>query len=100
MKNKINKEEFFKQIALKAGIVDLKTVKDIYYALIKVMTSNIRGCHSIALPDWGEFKLTVYKSRNALNVNTRKIEILPPKPVIKFKSDTKLKRYFQSLTDL
>jgi len=93
----IKPEEFFRQVALRAGIAELKTVKNIYYGMLKVLTSGIRGSHSIVAPDWGEFRLTVYKPRRALNVGTMKVEMLPTKPTVKFTPDYKLKKYFQSL---
>ncbi len=95
----INPEEFFKLIALKSGISDLETIRRVYYGMIKVISGELRSKHVIKMPDWGEFSLLIYKSRRTLNVNTRQLENLPPKPMVKFHSDVKVKKYFHALID-
>lgn len=91
----IKSEEFFKQVALNSGIVDLQTVKNIYYGIIKTISKELKGKQVINLPDWGKFFLTTYKSRKALNVSNGEIEILPPKLAVKFQADYKVKKYFR-----
>lgn len=91
----INSEEFFKQVALNAGIVDLQTVKNIYYGMVRTISKELKGKQVVDLPDWGKFVLTTRKSRKALNVSSGNVEILPPKLEIRFKADYKVKKYFQ-----
>lgn len=94
----IKPDEFFKLVATKSGISDLDIVKRVFYGMIKVISGELRSKHIVNMPDWGEFVLKVHKSRNALNINTKQIEILPPKTTVKFNPDYKVKRYFYSLT--
>lgn len=93
----LTSEEFFKQVAINSGISDLRVVKDIYYGMVKTISRELKGKQKIKLPDWGEFLLKIYKSRQTLNVNTGRREILPPKPMVKFVPDYKVKRYFYEL---
>jgi nucleoid DNA-binding protein len=94
----LTSDEFFKKIAVNAGVSDLKTVRDIYYGMVRTMSQELRGGRQkIKLPDWGEFLLKVYKSRITLNVNTGKPSVLPPKPLVKFIPDRKVKAYFYAL---
>lgn len=90
----INSEEFFKQVAVNSGIVDLQTVKNIYYGMVRTISKELKGKQIVNLPDWGKFVLTTRKSRKALNIGTRELEILPPKPEVRFKADIKVKKYF------
>ena len=90
-------DEFFRLVALNSGISDLRTVKDIYYGMIKTISREIKGKGVVNIPDWGKFYLTVYKERNFLDVSTGKMAKLPPRPSVKFTPDIKVKKYFQAL---
>lgn len=93
----IEPEEFYKLIAVNSGITDLQTVKDVFYGLIKTMSRELKNRQVIKLPDWGEFRLTIHKSRKMMDVNDRMIKVIPAKPSVKFVPDYKLKRYFYAL---
>ena len=92
----INQEEFFKRVAVNSGISDLRTIRDIYYGMVRTMSQEIKSKHSIVLPDWGEFNLKIHKSRRFVSV-TGESGILPPKPTVKFSPDYKVKKYFYEL---
>lgn len=92
----INPEEFFKKVAINSGVSDLSIVRDVFYGIIRTISQELRARHSIKLPDWGEFLLKVYKSRNIISVQGGRI-MLPPKPMVKFVPDYKMKRYFYQL---
>ena len=96
---KHNPEEFFKKIALNSGISDMRTIKDLYYGLIRTLSRELKATGNVQMPDWGTFGLKIHKSRRSLDVNTGKIENLGPKPTIKFISDRNVKHYFYSLMD-
>ena len=89
-------DEFFKQVSINAGIADLQTIKNIYYGMIRTMSRELRNIQTIRLPDWGDFKLKIHKSRNFISVRG-KPGVLPPKPTIKFVPDRKVKEYFYAL---
>jgi len=93
----IKPEEFFKLVSVNSGIADLQAVKDVYYGMIKTISRELKSKHVVGLPLWGEFLLKIMKARKTLNVNTRVMEYLPAKPVVKFKPDYKVKEYFYTL---
>jgi len=84
----------FSKVTLNSGISDLQTVKNVFYGLIRTISRELRDNQSVNLPDWGEFKLHIHKSRRSMNVYTRKIENLPPKTTVKFVPDDNVKKYF------
>lgn len=92
----IEPEEFFKKVAVNSGVSDLSIVRDIFYGIVRTISQELRARHSIKLPDWGEFLLKVYKSRSIVSVQGGKVT-LPPKPMVKFIPDYKMKKYFYSL---
>ena len=92
----ITSEEFFKKVSINSGGVDLATTRDVFYGMIKTISKELKARHSIKLPDWGEFALKVYKSRNIVSVQGGRVT-LPPKPMVKFIPDYKMKKYFYSL---
>lgn len=91
-------DEFFKRIAINSGISDLRTIKDIYYGMVRTMSQELKSKHIVDLPDWGEFELKIHKSRKFVSV-TGIPGVLPPKPTVKFAPDHKVKKYFYSLGD-
>ena len=93
-KKNIKPEEFFKQVALNAGVVDLQNVKDIYYGMIRTISRELKATHRVRLPDWGDFYFTLCKSRRFFDINAREFKILPPKKIIRFKSTWKVKEHF------
>lgn len=93
----IGPEEFYKLIAVNSGITDLQTVKDVFYGMIKTISRELKNKQVVKLPDWGEFKLIIHKSRKMMDVNNRTIITIPAKPSIKFVPDYKVKAYFYAL---
>ena len=94
----IKADEFFKLVAANSGLHDVSIAKDVYYGMVRTMSRELRGKHSIKLPDWGEFKLKIHKARNFVSVNGER-GILPATPVLKFVADHKVKKYFHAFTD-
>lgn len=92
----IEPDEFFKQIAINSGITDLQLVRNFYYGMVKTISKQLTARQAIKLPDWGEFKLKIHKSRKFMSVNGTP-GILPPIPTVKFSPDYKVKKFFQEL---
>ena len=38
----INTEEFFKLVAINAGVTDLETVRDIFYGMVKTISRELK----------------------------------------------------------
>src|ERR1035437_3572096 len=94
---KHDSEEFFKKVALNSQISDIRTVRDVYYGLVRTLSRELKATGTVRLPDWGDFNLKIHKSRRSLNIGTGKIENLGPKATIKFIADRNDKQYFYSL---
>lgn len=90
----IKPEEFFKMISINSGGVDPEVVQRVYYGMIRTISRELKGKQNIKLPDWGDFKLKLHKSRRSVDVNTGLLTIIPPKAIVKFSPDYKVKKYF------
>ena len=102
MKNKksIKPDEFFNLIALNAGIMDTRVVRDVYYGMIKTISRELRSKNTVKLPDWGEFYIIIQKARKNYILNGEGDRVLvdqPPLPLVKFSPDWKVKKYFSAL---
>ena len=94
----IKADEFFKLVAANSGIHDVSIARDVFYGMVRTMSRELKSKHVIKLPDWGEFRLKIHKSRNFVSVNGER-GVLPPKPVLKFVADHKVKKYFHAFID-
>jgi len=95
----INPDEFFDQIAIHSGGTDPETVRRVYYGMIRTISRELKDKHSVKLPDWGEFKLKIHKSRLSRDVNDGIMRKIPARPVVSFVPDLKVKKYFYALGD-
>lgn len=93
----IGSEDFFKQVAINSAVSDLSLVKNIYYGMIRTVGRELKNRHVVRLPDWGDFLLKIQKSRNTLNVNTGRQEVIPPKPMVKFIPAKAVKKHFYAI---
>lgn len=90
----IKPEDFFKQIAMHAGISDLTVVRDVYYSMVRTISRELKDKEIVTLPDWGTFDLRVHRERLAVDVNDGKKRVLPEKTVVKFTPNDNVKKYF------
>ncbi len=93
----IGPEEFFEKLSENSNYMSTEAVKVVFYGLVRTISRELRGRHTITLPDWGTFKLTIHKSRKSRSVNDGSLVVLPEKATIKFVPDRKVKQYFYSL---
>lgn len=91
------KDSFFEEISKLANYCDLELVKEVYYAMIKVVSRGLRGSGKAKLPDWGEFYLLNYAPRQTMDYRSRQIVSLGMKKVVKFSPNDKVKEYFKGL---
>ena len=93
----IRSEEFFRLVAVNAGITDLDVVKRVFYGMVRTISRELKEKQCIKLPDWGEFKLKAHKERKYRTTKTNEDIILPERYLVKFTPDYKVKRYFSEL---
>ena len=97
MKSKsIGEEEFFREVAMAAGISDLSTVKQIYYGMIRTLGRQLKSKHLVRMPDWGDFSIMIAKSRKFKSVRGE-VGVLPPLPTVKWKACENVKKHFHEL---
>lgn len=93
----IREKEFFKQLSINSRIASLETVRDVYFGLVKTFAQQMKERHVVTLPDWGRFNLNIRKGRIQRNINDGSMIMIPDLPTVKFISNKRLKKYFQSL---
>lgn len=91
-------EQFFTTVSINSG-VDPRTVRNVFYGMVKTMSRELRARREVELPDWGKFVLKIQKSKEIIDVNERTRRMIPATPMVKFKPDYKVKKYFQSLAE-
>jgi nucleoid DNA-binding protein len=96
-KNKLKRNEFFEEIVLLADFCDRKLVENVYYALIKVISRQLRAGRRVKLPDWGRFHLHDMAPKQCLDVNSGKVRNMSMKKCVKFEPDYKVKAYFRQI---
>lgn len=92
----ITPAEFFKRVSINSGLSDLRVVQDLYYGIVRTITQELKGKHTVKLPALGEFRLMVAKERKHINI-MGKLQIVPPRPTVKFKADVGVRKYFHAL---
>ena len=89
-------EELFRLISERANYVDTKVVRDIYYAMMKLMVQEIKKNGAFRLPKFGDFFAKFMKERMIKDVNTGQMRYCPQKRLIKFETNNDLKKYLNA----
>lgn len=92
--NCLSEDEFFTEISARANYLPPETIRQVYYAMVKLLVAEVKTHGRVIMPDLGTLLLKYSKSRRSININTGKIEVLPEKKSLKLQPDHKLKRYF------
>lgn len=87
-------DEFFQMISARCNYLPTDICRDVYFSLIKVVSSEIKRKNGIRLPALGDFFLDRVSERQALNVTTGRVQLLPAKKIIRFRANRNLKEYF------
>lgn len=96
-KMSISPDEFFNKVSSSCNYIDSNLVKDVYYAIIKAASQELRDKKVINLPDFLLIRLDEQKARRALNVNNGIFYTIPPMYKLNSVFDYKIKKYFSSL---
>ena len=93
-KHRINEKEFFRLIAEQCNYQDERSVRDFYFALVRVVSQELRSKNCARLPGLGDFGLIEQKSRPAWlgKMHVR----IGPRLVLKFYISEKMRRYFSA----
>ncbi len=88
--------EFFSNLAIEMDCVDIKTVKDFYYAVLRTIQRDLLGKNICYLPDFGRIFLHINKAKRIMDVNTREHIMTRDRKVVKFKPGNELKNYWKN----
>ena len=88
---------FFDDLSAKLNYLDPGTVRDVYYALIRLILLDLRTKGVVKLPDFGSFKTVEFKPRRILNVNTKKHETVASFLALKFEACMRLREYVKNI---
>ena len=93
----MNHNDFFEEVSMLADHCDREMARNIYYAMIKVISRKLRSDRKALMPDWGEFYLHNHPPRKALNINNGTFVNLGMRKTLKFNPDYKVREYFKML---
>lgn len=96
----VSSDQFFQLISAKANYMNVKIVRDVYYAMIKALMQELRQRGMVRLPEFGDFFLSFYGGHEAVNVNTGRKEEVARRRTLKFRTNNILKNYLKSLSDI
>ena len=95
----LNKKEFFSAISELANFCDEQLVEEVYYAMIRVISRQLREGKMINLPDWGLFYLHKDVARMSRDARTGVFFNLTSRKCLRFSPDYKVKAYFKGLSE-
>ena len=87
-------DKFFPDLSSCSNYLPEDSIKEVYYGLIKLIGIKLLKDGKIDCPDLGEFVLHTYPVRNAFDIATKSVKVLPPKSVVRFRPCRKMKDHF------
>lgn len=86
---------FFEEVAIESNMSDLQPVKDVYFAILRVIMNRLKKHEYIYLPKWGEFLLRTKKGGKITHKDTGQEIIYRDARYIAFKPFYRLKYFFR-----
>ncbi|MBO8143598.1 MAG: HU family DNA-binding protein [Thermodesulfobacterium sp.] len=86
----MNKTEFVRAVAEKAGIIK-KEAAAVVNAVLEVIEETVKKGEEIRIPGFGTFKVVTRKERKGRNPRTGKEIMIPAAKIVKFAPGAKLK---------
>lgn len=93
----INESEFFSRLAKYSNYIPENTVRDVYYALLKVIAEQFREGREIILPNLGKFYVFTKPPQKHYSFKTRGVtEVIGVSKQVDFQVSQSLKGYINS----
>jgi len=86
---------FFEKIAIESNMSDIQPVKDMYFAMLRVIMESLRNDENIYLPQWGEFMIKIRKGGTVHHKETGQMVSFGDTKYVSFKPFYKLRHYFK-----
>ena len=97
-KGVLNEDHFFQILSEQNNYVDVKTVKDFYMGLVRVITAELRKNGVVRLPHLGDFALVKQKDRIGW-IGYKHQGLVTGKYMIKFYVKDTWRKYFTGLSE-
>lgn len=94
----LSKDDFFNLLAERCNYINTELVEQVYYELIRLTSQELRRQGAIRYPAFGDFYIKYLKEREMRHVGTGQMIKIPMRKVVKFTPNSKLKKYFASLS--
>jgi nucleoid DNA-binding protein len=99
MMNKERVAEFFANVTTYSGVGDPRTVKQVYYGIIKEISAELLRGNVAELPEFGEFWIKIKKEHVGKNVGTEEDVLKPESAILRFKPCRMMKIWCQNAKD-
>jgi len=86
-------KNFWLEFSKRNNFQDEETIKNVYYALMRLILDELRANGKVYLPNWGEFTVVHKNAKKIRNVNTGQEDIVEAMNLVKFKPCDRLKSY-------
>ena len=96
-KGMLNEDHFFQLLSEQNNYVDIKTVRDFYMGLIRVITGELRKNGVVRLPHLGDYDLV--KQKDKLGWAGQYQRMILGKYMVKFYPAQKWRQYFTKLSE-
>lgn len=96
---KEKEDALFNEIAIESNFSSLQPVRDIYFAMLRVMLNRLKKNENVYLPQWGEFMLRHRKPGKVLHKDTGQIVSFGETVYVYFRPFYKLRHYFRGKKD-
>lgn len=87
-------KKFLPELSSFSNYMPEDAVNEVYYGLIKMISTNLLKYGKVSCPDLGDFILYARKPHMSLDVKSQKMVLLPEKKMIKFRPCRKIKAHF------
>ncbi len=92
----MSESDFYKELAKGSGNLPVETVRDVYLALVKLVTQKVKHDGGITMPHFGKFRGKMRKDTISYDINTGGNLHVPPTFNIKFKAEDSLFAYLNN----
>ena len=97
--NKKKVEEFFSTVTTFSGVGDPRTVKNVYFGMIKAISNELLRGNTASLPDFGEFRIMVKKEHQGRNIDTGESILKQATATLRFRPCRMMKMWCQNVKD-
>jgi nucleoid DNA-binding protein len=96
MMNRDEIEQFFNKVALQCGVGDTRTVRSVYYGVVKAITTELLKGLPIDMPEFGTFHIHIIDEHDGVSIRTGERVKKKKSAVLRFKPCRAIKLWCQN----